>query len=139
MGWETNVPAMLVFNKETYSDESQVSSEIEEIKDRIKDFKEDLMIYAMGNPKDFVEKDESVMALKNVVKDVLDIIEEDTIKLYKLELLLENFKCRGGDFVDNPEYEKSINEWMEESYINVNIEYYNNQKEENDKGKIRES
>lgn len=139
MGWETNVPAMLSFNKETYSDESQVSSEIEEIKDRIKDFKDDLMIYAMGNPKDFVEKDESVMALKNVVKDVLDIIEEDTIKLYKLELLLENFKCRGGDFVDNPEYEKSINEWLEESYINSNIEYYNNQKEENDKGKVGES
>lgn len=133
MGWETNVPAMITFNKETYQDEYQIRQEIEELKDRIKDFKEDLMIYAMGNPKDFVEKEEPVMALKNVVKDVLDIIEEDTIKLYKLELLLENFKCRGGDYVNNPEYEKSIKEWMEESYINGNIEYYNNQKEENNK------
>ena len=130
MGWETNVPAMIVFNKETYQDEFQVRQEIEELKDRIKDLKEDLIIYAMGNPKDFVEKEEPVMALKNVVKDVLDIIEEDTIKLYKLELLLENFKCRGGDFVNNSEYKKSIEEWMEKSYINGNIEYYNGKKEE---------
>ena len=134
MGWETNVPAMIVFNKETYQDEFQVRQEIEELKDRIKDFKEDLIIYAMGNPKDFVEKEEPVMALKNVVKDVLDIIEEDTIKLYKLELLLENFKCRGGDFVNNSEYKKSIEEWMEKSYINGNIEYYNGKKEEEDNG-----
>ena len=134
MGWETNVPAMIVFNKETYQDEYQVRHEIEELKDRIKDFKEDLVIYAMGNPKDFVGKEEPVMTLKNTVKDVLDIIEEDTIKLYKLELLLENFKCRGGDFVNNSEYEKSIEEWMEKSYINGNIKYYNGKKEEENNG-----
>ena len=128
MGWETNVPAMIVFNKETYQDEYQVRQEIEKLKGIIEDFKEDLVIYAMGNPKDFVEKEEPVMALKNVVKDVLDIIEEDTIKLYKLELLLDNFKCRGGDFVDNSEYKKSIEEWMEKSYINGNITYYEEEK-----------
>lgn len=135
MGWETNVPAMITFSKETYQDEHQVRNEIEDLKERIAEYKEDLVIFAMGNPKDFVEKDEPVMALKTTVKDTVEWLEECTIKLYKLELLLENFKCRGGDFVENPDYEKSIEEWMEKSYINGNIKYYNNQKEENDKEK----
>lgn len=130
MGWETNVPVMLSFNKETYSDEYQVKNKIEEIKKYIAEYKENLIIYAMGNPKDFIEEGESVISFKNIVKDTIECMEEEIIQHYRHELLLENFKCRGGDFVENPEYEKSIKEWMEESYINGNIEYYNNQESE---------
>lgn len=131
MGWETNVPAMITFNKVTYQNEYQVKQEIEEVKERIADAKECLLIYAMGNPKDFIEGSESVMSLKDTVKETIEWLTTEEIHLYKLELLLDNFKCRGGDFVKNPDYEKSIEEWMEKSYINGNIKYYNNQKEEN--------
>ena len=130
MGWETNVPTMLSFNKETYSDEYRVRERIEEIKELIAEHEEDLVIFAMGNPKDFVEKDEPVMSLKTTVKDTVNMLEEYIIELFKLECLLDNFKCRGGDFVENPDYEKNINEWLEESYINENIKYYNGQKQE---------
>lgn len=132
MGWETNVPVMMSFCKETYNDEFQVKRAIKELNESIADLKEDLVVYAMGNPKDFVEKDETVMSLKNTVKNTIECIIDAEIEVYKLELLLDNFKCRGGDFVENPDYEKSIKEWMEESYINGNIEYYNKKDESDD-------
>lgn len=131
MGWETNVPTMLTFSKETYTSEYQVESEIEDLKKQIADLREDLVIYAMGNPKDFVENEDStIMSVKELVKDTLELLEDDYYKLWKLECLLKNFKCRGGDFVENPDYEKNIKEWLDESYINGNIKYYNEHKEE---------
>jgi len=131
MGWETNVPTMLTFSKETYNSEYQVESEIEDLKKQIADLREDLVIYAMGNPKDFVENEDStIMSVKELVKDTLELLEDDYYKLWKLECLLKNFKCRGGDFVENPDYEKNIKEWLDESYINGNIKYYNEHKKE---------
>jgi len=131
MGWETNVPTMLTFSKETYTNEYQVENEIEDLKKQIADLREDLVIYAMGNPKDFVENEDStIMSVKELVKDTLELLEDDYYKLWKLECLLKNFKCRGGDFVENPDYEKNIKEWLDESYINGNIKYYNEHKEE---------
>lgn len=130
MGWETNVPTMLTFYKETYSSEYQVEQEIEDLKKQIEEIKENLLIQVMGNPKDFKEtEDEPVMCVKDRAKEDLELLEEYFYKLWKLERLLENFKCRGGDFVDNPDYEKNIKEWLEESYINSNIKYYNEHKE----------
>ena len=130
MGWETNVPTMLSFNKETYRSIYEVETAIEEVKEEIQNMKEDLLIYVMGDIKTFLEDDETPMSFKYRVKELIEEIENYAIKLFKLECLLENFKCVGGDFVENPNYEESIKEWMKDSYINGNIEYYNEQKNE---------
>lgn len=131
MGWETNVPTMLTFSKETYNSEYQVEQEISDLKNQIADIKENMLIMIMGNPKDFKESDdEPIMCVKDRAKDEFELLEEYYYKLWKLECLLKNFKCRGGDFVENPDYEKNIKEWLDESYINGNIKYYNEHKKE---------
>ena len=96
MGWATYLTTTIEYYKETYKTKFQVEEEIETCKAIIGRYKKDLFSYAiMTEPQKFCpEESDPIIWLSNEVEDNLQLLEEEIIKLYKLELLLENWdKC----------------------------------------------
>lgn len=123
MGWYTYVPHVEWFSKETYNNKSDVEEQIGICNDVINNCKNRLVLYAGMYPKDLIEKDcegeefsieESVLIKVN---KVLEDLEEYTLRKAKLQHLLDNFGCRNGDFIENPDYDKNIKQWLKDEYI----------------------
>lgn len=96
MGWATYLTTTIEYYKETYKTKYQVEEEIEICKSIIGRCKKDLYSYAiMTEPQKFCpEENDPLIWISNEVEDNLQLLEEETIKLYKLELLLEEWdKC----------------------------------------------
>ena len=131
MGWETNVPTMLTFNKVTYNTPYEVDCKIDETEDLVKRLTNELLVMITARPQDTFNEDiTDLFSLKRYAEEQLEYLKECWIELSNLRELKENFKCVGGDFVENPNYEKNIQEWFNESGINENIEYYNEKRQE---------
>lgn len=96
MGWATYLTTTIEYYKETYNTKFQVEEEIEICKATIGRCKKDLLSYALiTEPQKFCpEESDPLIWISNEVEDNLQLLEEETIKLYKLELLLEEWdKC----------------------------------------------
>lgn len=93
MSWCTDLFCNVTFNRETFNSRSLVEDRIDEVKSCIKSCKETLRdLVFMTEPAKFITDEQSVWsAIDNLVRDNLELLEEYTVELYKLELLLENW------------------------------------------------
>lgn len=119
MGWQTDVIAQLVFNKETYNSYYQVDDEINQNKRTIQNIIEELSVMATARPEDLLihNEDMDLMGLQREVKDKIEILEECIIENYKLECLKENFDLRDGDFIENPKRKEAVKNWLINNFI----------------------
>lgn len=119
MGWQTDVIAQLVFNKETYNSYYQVDDEINQNKRTIQNIIEELSVMATARPEDLLihNEDMDLMGLQREVKDKIEILEECIIENYKLECLKENFDLRDGDFIENPKRKEAVKTWLISNFI----------------------
>lgn len=106
MGWTTDLFCNITFHKETYNSKYEVESEIEELNHSIKNNEEYLKkLVFITEPNKFFP-DDTFYSIDSAVKDTLEILQEDYIKKYKLELLLDNWEmCHTEDglAIDPPE------------------------------------
>lgn len=96
MGWTTCLMYTMKFYKETYKTKYEVEQEIEESKRIIEVYEKDLQSFGiMTEPQKFCpEEKDPIIWVRNEIEDNIQVIKEETIKLYKLETLLENWdKC----------------------------------------------
>lgn len=119
MGWQTDVIAQLVFNKETYNSYYQVDDEINQNKRTIQNIIEELSVMATARPEDLLihNEDMDLIGLQREVKDKIEILEECIIENYKLECLKENFDLRDGDFIENPKRKEAVKTWLISNFI----------------------
>ena len=119
MGWETNVITQISFNKESYDSIYKVEEEIDFCNKRIQEIVNKLMIYSTSRPQDIlINRGEATLEdIQEEVEDMLDLLEEYFVKRNALEILKENFKCVGGDFIDNPNRKENVKKWLIDNYI----------------------
>ena len=94
MGWASVLFCNINFNKETYNSKYEVENRIEELKDSIKNAKEIIKnLVVMTEPKKFCPEDnDPLFWMQHTADEWIEILEEDTIELYKLNLLLDNWE-----------------------------------------------
>lgn len=117
MGWSTNLYCDIEFYKETYNSRYEVESKIEDLKEDIKNYKQTLRDLALMTEPDIMIKSEEqpYYVIGRQVEDTLELLEEDTIELYKLNLLLSNWdSCHNEDglAIDPPD------EVIDKAYLN---------------------
>ena len=96
MSWSTELFCNISFSRETYNNKFEVEDKINELERCILIAKNDLRdLVIMTEPNKYCpEGDDTLCWVINTYKDVLELIEEYTIELYKLNLLLDNWdKC----------------------------------------------
>lgn len=93
MGWCTDLYCNISFNRETFNSKIEVQDRIEETKTYLQNSKDQLRnLVMMTEPQKFCpENYDPMIWLNGELWDLLDSIEEYSIDLYKLQLLLENW------------------------------------------------
>lgn len=133
MGWSTWVKAEIDFNRKTYDSKYKVEEDLSELDNLEQLHRDNLMILIGGNPSSFAEKDcegEDINPLDTVRCKAAEAIEElksIAIERFKLNLLLENWDERDGDFINkekgtdeeyfvdgDPDADSLLNEHLEE-------------------------
>ena len=99
MGWGTEFKTEIYLNRMTFENKGILEDEIEELEQTIERYKRELLMYCSANVRELIPKDwdeEPITFIYNKVNELLSQLEEDTLLLYKLELLLENFDAKNG-------------------------------------------
>lgn len=93
MGWSTELFCNITYNRETFNSKYEVKDRIEEIEQYLKISEGRLRDFSMmTEPQKFCpENYDPLIWIRNEVQDAIDEIEEYSIELYKLNLLLENW------------------------------------------------
>lgn len=93
MSWSTELFCNITFNRETFNSKGEVEERIEEIERYSQSVRDQIRDLAMiTEPQKFCpENYDPIIWLRNEIQDSLDALEECTIDLYKLNLLLENW------------------------------------------------
>lgn len=93
MSWSTELFCNITFNRETFNSKSEVEERIEEIERYSQSVRGQIRdLTMMTEPQKFCpENYDPIIWLRNEIQDSLDALEECTIDLYKLNLLLENW------------------------------------------------
>lgn len=127
MGWATYLMHTMEFYKETYKTKYEVEQEIEESKRIIEICKENILsLCMMTEPNKFCpEENDPIIWIRNECRDNLECIESETINLYKLETLLENWdKCHDekGDAIVPKDKELWNKVYMDGDFIDTVVE-----------------
>lgn len=127
MGWATYLMYTMEFYKETYKTKYEVEQEIEETKRIIEISEKNLQSFGMmTEPNKFCpEENDPIIWVRNEIEDNIQLIKEETIKLYKLETLLENWdKCHDekGDAIIPKNKELWDKVYMDGDFIDTVIE-----------------
>lgn len=93
MGWSTELFCNLSFNRETFNYKSEVRDKMEEYEKYLQHAKNRLRDLAlMTEPAKFCrEEEDPLMWIRSEYEDAMELIEEYTIELYKLGILLDNW------------------------------------------------
>lgn len=97
MGWGLEFKANIYLSKETYNTEYEVEQEIENLIESINRCKRRLALMIAANPSTFIDKGDEVdplYDLDNKINDHLEMLEEDIVHRYRLQLLLDNWDKR---------------------------------------------
>lgn len=100
MGWGTLFKAEIYISREKYSSIDEVNSEIEDINKSIIDYVTKLKMYAIGNIPDILPeegKDDPIFYTNNEISQIVEMLNEDIIRMYKLNLLIEFFDTKSVD------------------------------------------
>ena len=93
MGWSTKLFCNISFNRETFNSEIEVQDKIEEIETYIQSAKDHLRdLLMMTEPGKFCpENYDPLIWMRNEFQDSIEEIEDYSVELYKLNLLLTNW------------------------------------------------
>ncbi len=123
MSWSTELFCNVSYNRKSYKNRYEVEEEINDIKkyiNRCKKSIRDLVI--MTEPNKFCPKEnDPIIWITNEVEDLLNIVEESTIELYKLELLLDNWdNChdKDGKPINSPDNIEWNTAYIDGDFIN---------------------
>lgn len=111
MSFETRVPVTLHFNHKTYDDTYDVYDDLDDLKSIIRDYENQLLALAAGSPREML----NCFDCENVPMDPMDILtnkvtsiltnyKESLQEKWKLEMLLDNFEKREGDFINRTDF-----------------------------------
>lgn len=124
MSWYTELFCNITFNRETFNDKSEVQDKIEEIESYLQNTKNHLRdLLMMTEPGKFCpENYDPLIWMRNEFQDSIDLIEEYSVELYKLNLLLSNWdSCHNDDglAIDFPEGIKWDTAFLEGDFVNT--------------------
>lgn len=93
MGWSTELFCNISFNKETFNNKIEVQNKIDEYEVYLQSTKNHLRdLIMMTEPGKFCpENYDPLIWMRNEYQDSMDLIEEYSIELYKLNLLISNW------------------------------------------------
>jgi len=97
MAWGTEFNANMQISRTHFKNITELDYEIEKVTSDIASNERLILMYTCSSPKKVVPKDwadEPVQYLKTKVEELLNEIEEQTVYLFKLELLKENFNIK---------------------------------------------
>ncbi len=100
MSWSTELFCNISYNRKSYKNKYEVEEEINDIKEYINRCRKNIRdLVIMTEPNKFCPKEnDPLIWITNEVEDLLNEIEENMIKSYKLELLLDNWdNCHDED------------------------------------------
>lgn len=110
MGWGTYCNVELYFSKETYNDKYEVEQELEDVRNNMKRIEQQIAMLCAGNAKDLLNcKDcenypmDAVDVLTTKLNELKEWYQESVVDKYRLELLLDNWDTRHGDYIENNE------------------------------------
>lgn len=93
MGWSTELFCNITFNRDTFNTKFEVQNKIDETKTYLQNAKDHLRdLLMMTEPGKFCpENYDPLIWMRNEFQDSMDLIEEYSVELYKLNLLLSNW------------------------------------------------
>ena len=100
MSWNTRLFCSIEFNRETFNSKEEVQDRIEELEMYLQNSKDHLRdLLMMTEPSKFCpENYDPLIWMRNEFQDAVDTIEEYSIDIYKLNLLLTNWdSCHNED------------------------------------------
>ena len=99
MGWSTELFCNISFNRETFNSKIEVQDKIEEIETYIQNAKDHLRdLLMMTEPGKFCpENYDPLIWMRNEFQDSMEEIEDYSVELYKLNLLLTNWDACHND------------------------------------------
>lgn len=94
MGWETRLTTTLSFNRKTYDTIGQVNSDLDEVKDMIKYYRNKLIgLVMMTEPKKFCGEDQDPMWwLQHEAEECMDELDDLYTEEFKLFCLKNDWK-----------------------------------------------
>lgn len=122
MSFGTNCPVNLYFSHKTYKYKSDAESDLEDVRENIRNIETRFAMYAAADPrmalntKDCENNEMNpVDVLAAELRDLRDWYKEEILKEWQLEMLLDNWDARTGDFIDEDKLRKEL---MGEKYEN---------------------
>lgn len=103
MGWGTTFRTDIYLSKTSFSSKVELDDTIKDLEQDIERHRKEIAMYASVNPKSIIPEDwkeDSITFLYNKVRDLLEMYEEDLIRLHHF-YLLQNY------LEENPEVEVS--------------------------------
>ena len=100
MGWGTYFKPEIYISREKYSSIDEVNTEIKDINKSIAGYETKLKMFAIGNIPDILPeegKEDPIFYTNNEISQIVEMLNEDIIRKYKLELLIEFFDTKSFD------------------------------------------
>lgn len=124
MGWATNLFCKITFNRETYNTKDEVLNRIDELEQGLKIAKDEIKsLVTMTEPNKFCPNDEEPLYwLINSYEWSMELIEEYTKELYKLNLLLgiwDNCHNENGLAIEPPSEIKYNTAFLDGDFVNT--------------------
>lgn len=103
MGWGTTFKTDIYLNKTSFSSKIELDDTIKDLEKSIERYKQEIAMYTTSTPSSITPdewKDDSITFLYNKLRDLLELYEEDLIRLHRFYLLQDYLE-------ENPEVEVS--------------------------------
>lgn len=97
MSWGTSFKTEIYISRIVFENKGLLEDTIKETEKNIERSKQQILMYASASPNDIISddwKEESISFINIKVNDLLIQIEDDSVLLYKLNILLEEFDNR---------------------------------------------
>lgn len=129
MSWSTELFCNITFNRETFNSKREVEDKIEEFEACLQNTKDHLRnLLTMTELGKFCpENYDPLIWMRNEYRDSMDLIEEYSIELYKLNLLISNWDAchnKEGLAINPPEDIKWDSAYLSGDFVN-SVKYPN--------------
>ena len=115
MGWCMYVPKCVVLNRANFKTKDDVDEQIHKTADDIAELNEFILMCCYGDlAKIAKDNDTDYSGMRGIIKEALKNLEELYYLQSNLIALKDNWDCRLGDFVDNPDFEKNFEKWKKD-------------------------
>lgn len=118
MGWCMYVPSCVVLQRASFHGREDVEAEIADTEKEIEKARSFIVMCCYGDLEKIAgEHSTDYSGMREVIGEVLDGLE--SLTKYRLDLvaLKDNWECRLGDFVENPDFDENFKKWINDEYL----------------------